>query len=167
MSNYYSQYLDLLMECDNNIRDDRLVDFTLKHGFEIWEDYRKYKPRKEYKYMLTFTLDDSKVTVPRETYLRKIEAYIVRLLDKPENFRFYYSNEHRSTNCHWHVIIHRYERLKSDKLTYYRKNYGFVHQSKSFILEDQPSVDYLGKENQILTVRGPELEIEEKMVEII
>lgn len=167
MSNYYSEFIDLLNECNGNIRDDRLVNFTLLHGNDIWEHYRMYRPRKEYKYMLTFTLDVNKIDLNRERYLDKVEQYIVRLLDKPENHRFYYSNEHRESNCHWHVIIHRYSALKSDKLTYYRKHFGFVHQSKSFVLDDKPSVYYLGKENEIITVRGPDLEISEELVEII
>lgn len=113
----------------------------------------KYKKPKEYKYMLTFTLDPKKVNLSDRAVKSKIEDYIVNLLKTSENDRFYYSREHDDSNTHWHVIVHRKVPLRQDKLTYYKKKYGNVDVSRSKDLSDKNSFAYLGKESAIVTIK--------------
>lgn len=141
-------------------KDDEAIDYVLKHGMDIWIDMSKSKHNvkikikpSEYKYMVTFTLDPKKVDIKDRQLLLKIESYIVNLLKTTDNFRFYYAREHDDTNPHWHCIVHRTLPLKQDVLAYYKKKYGLVDVSRSRNLSDEHSLEYLGKESKIVTVK--------------
>lgn len=121
-------------------------------------DYLKDKKRKkekpsEYKYMITFTLDPKKVDLTSSEQKNTIERYIVNLLKCTDNFRFYYVREHEFTNTHWHAIVHRKIPFTQDKLAYYKRKFGNVQVNRSKELDDEFSLKYLGKENEIIYIK--------------
>lgn len=152
-------YFDLFVSNQEILTQDEMIEFVLAHGPRIWQDMKssayfstkkgeKVKPS-EYKYLITFTLNPSKVDLKDSKIKSKIENYIVGLLKVPENHRFYYSREHDTTNTHWHCIVHRKTPFVQDKLRYYKKQYGNIDISRSKNLSDEDSVKYLGKESVI------------------
>lgn len=123
---------------------------------EIVRDVKSYEPEKVYKYMLTFTIDPNKVKMNdaewRLINIDKVETYICNLMRKPETTKCYYVCEHKTTNCHFHVILYRKSALKSDYLSYYKKTFGHVDVSRSRDLTDTHSEKYLSKESEIIQI---------------
>lgn len=156
-------YFDLFIKYEQTLCKDDLITFVEKNGPQIWYDMKSsdhflHQKRvkviqSEYKYLITFTLNPSKVDLKDSDLKSKIEAYIVGILKVPENHRFYYSREHDNTNTHWHCIVHRKTPFVQDKLRYYKKQYGNVDISRSKDLTDEHSVKYLGKESIINYVK--------------
>lgn len=150
--NYYVEFLEKLSENGEDIRSPEMLDFTVRYMKQIIRDARYWEPVKEYKYMITFTLDPKKVDLSDEVLKDHIEKYIVKLLSKPEVLKFYYTREHNSTNTHWHCVVHRTSAMRSDYLTYYKKHYGAVNVSRSRDLSDTHSEQYLSKESKIIKI---------------
>lgn len=149
--NNYQLWLDKLQEQDGDIRAPEMLAYTIKHMAEIVRDARNWEPKKEYKYMLTFTMDPKKIE-NNQSNRDKIELYICNLMRKAETSKCYYSKEHELTNCHWHVILHRNKALESNYLSYYKKVFGHVDVSRSKILGDTESTKYLSKEGKIIEI---------------
>lgn len=150
--NKFQEWLEKSKEFQQDYRNPELLDFTIKNMEAIIKDYKDWDPPKTYKYMLTFTLDPKKHDLTNEEFKNRVELYIVNLIRKPEVTKAYYTREHNNTNPHWHVIVHRSSALKSDYLSYYRKNFGLVDISKSKKLEDTQSIEYLSKESEIVQI---------------
>lgn len=152
--NYYDEFMKLSRTCT----ESELISFVLAHGERIVKDALSSKTvreadLKEYKYMITFTLDPKKVDLKSAEDVQKVEDYIVKLLKCSANFRFYYAKEHADSNPHWHVVIHRYKPFPQSEVSYYKKKYGMVDISRSKILIDEASMKYLGKESNIVTIK--------------
>lgn len=149
--NEYQIWSDKLRDHNGDIRAPEMLAYTIKHMAEIVRDARDWEPVKEYKYMLTFTMDPKKIE-NTDMNRDKIELYICNLMRKAETSKCYYSKEHELTNCHWHVILHRKSALKSDYLSYYKKTFGHVDVSRSKDLGDTNSMKYLSKEGKIYQI---------------
>jgi len=149
--NYYETFLQ---KTENKLpgRDNEYIDWITQFMSKIVRDAKLWEPEKTYKYMLTFTLDPNKVDLKDTEKKDKIEKYIENLIRRPEATKAYYVREHNETNTHWHVVVHRSSALKSDYLTYYKKNFGNVHTSRSKSLDDNHSIKYLSKENEIIII---------------
>lgn len=150
--NFYEQFLIKLKENNFDHRAPDLVAFTTENMQKIVHDIKYWEPEKEYKYMLTFTLDPSKVNLKDNDKKDKIEKYISNLIRGPDTIKAYMAREHNDSNTHWHVIVHRRKALKSDYLSYYKKTYGRVDTSRSKNLEDTHSMKYLTKESEIIQI---------------
>lgn len=141
----YREFLRLSNE--KGERHPEVLDYVIKHGFDIIKDARNYTPDMEYKYMITFTVR-SELRHMHNT----IEEYILNLL-KPMCFKLYYSKEHVKTNVHWHCVIHMTSRIVHSKFRYYKQKYGFVDISRSKDLSDENSIKYISKESEVIHVK--------------
>lgn len=149
--NKYAEWLNMLEEENNDVRNPDVLRFFISNMKEIVHDVKSYTPSKKYKYMLTFTIDPKKHEVTSDLK-DKIEIYICNLMRKPETTKCYYVREHDKTNCHWHVILYRKSAIKSDYLSYYKKTFGHVDISRSKDLSDTHSEKYLSKESEIIQI---------------
>lgn len=137
------------------IRDEFVLHYFMQNQKEILQDAKTCKIRTEHKYMITFTIDPKKHTNLNElNFQDKVEKYIVKILT-PLSDRLYYSKEHKDSNVHWHVCVHRKKAFPYEKLAHYKKTYGHVDVSRSRVIEnDENTIKYLGKESQIVTIKG-------------
>lgn len=107
--------------------------------------------------MVTFTVDPKKhPDLNQMDKIKQIEKYIVKVC-APLAGRAYFAREHDNSNVHWHVIIHRNTRLPYEKFGHYKRVYGNVDISRSHQLDDQNSINYLGKESEIQIIKGQKL----------
>lgn len=146
--NYFQEFVDLLYKYNQNERHPNIIKFLVAHGDTIMKDYKNWKPKKVYKYMLTFTIDPKKVQGQNDTKVQdSIELYISKLLKDSKYEKVYYVKEHADSNCHWHAVIYSNNRFKQQDIAYYKKKYGNVDISRSHDISDEHTMKYLSKEN--------------------
>lgn len=155
-SNYVSQWSK---KYGTDPRCKESLEWIIKHSFHLQRDIKTYKPDEFYKYMLTFTIDPSKVDIScdsdKKVWIEYVDTYIHNLLFKNKTiYRAYYSREHDESNVHWHAIVHCHAAFDHKMLNYYKKTYGLVDVSRSKQLEDENSIKYLGKESEITHIKG-------------
>lgn len=151
----YEQFLQHSVE--HGERSQITIDYLVKHMKDIIEECRNYKPKKVYKYMLTFTVKPG-----CKQSSEWIEKYIIKLMLKDQTLTtVYYVKEHADTNVHWHVIIKTQVPYKYAKLDYYKRTIGRVDVDPSQVKHDEFSSKYLEKEGQLVILKG---ELEKKLI---
>lgn len=143
---YYEEFLNKMAEY-GTVRKPEFFQWYIKNLDNILRDAQHYKPKKEYKYMLTFTIDPKKHNPTEGLVQASIEKYIIKLLKDSKNSKFYFAKEHANSNCHWHCVIHRDTIFRQDIVRYYKQKYGHVDISRSHDLSDEHTEKYLSKES--------------------
>jgi len=132
----------------------KAVDYLLKHHSAILAEAKNYKCKKDYKYLVTFTVDP--VKYKRDNLTQDwIEKYIVKLIKQDDNiYCGYYCKEHADSNVHWHVVVKCNKALKYSRFDYYKRTVGLVDISSSYVKTDEFSSKYLEKESKLIIIKG-------------
>lgn len=157
MKNYFTTALDMSQD-DSPLGKEKLIEFISSHSSDILKDSKRHvwpKEEKEYKYMLTFTMDPSVFDDIHDPDTQDlVQLYIEKVLSHRVIHKSYYVKEHADSNCHWHAIIHTKYAYNTNNLAYYRRYYGHVDLSRSTIKTDEFSMKYLEKENKVTIIKG-------------
>lgn len=129
-------------------RSRELTDYIQKYYRELLHDAINYKPKKDYLYMLTFTIDPKKVASLNDIGTQdKIELYISKLLSRCcREVRLV--KEHADTNCHWHASIICDKYFDHKNISYYKRVYGLVDVSRTRSNSIEKTLKYMEKENE-------------------
>lgn len=110
-----------------------------------------------YMYMVTFTLDPSKVAYDDLKMIGKVEKYIHKILTSKslshiKDCKISYEIG-KSDNPHWHVYANCDKCLKKDRFKVYIAKYGNVDISKSRTSNSESIDTYLSKQNPFLILK--------------
>lgn len=136
---------------DENPRSDELAELIINHGTELLEFIKNIKPKRTYRYMITFTIDPKKVVATQEIQAI-IEAYIVKQVYKHSDVA-YLAKEHPTSNVHWHVVLTRSMKLKYNEFNYYKTHYGNIDISLSKTESIEDGLKYISKETTPIQIK--------------
>lgn len=146
-NDYYNHSLTCPLKYPHTCHN--LIDFILKKGEQGYRDVvheMNKHVKKEYHYLITFTLDPSKG--PFETDL--VEKYICKLLTS-KSLKLIVADVvyeiGASDNSHWHAYARSLTPLKKNRFSTYINRYGNVDISKSKSQDSSHILTYLNKEN--------------------
>lgn len=111
----------------------------------------KIKGRKEYVYMITFTIDPAKI--PDVSKMKnKIQDYIISQSERKALNLIRYEiveEEHKDGRPHWHALAVSTKYLSKDRFNFYIKNFGNIDLSKSYSQQPQEIINYMSKSGLI------------------
>lgn len=103
--------------------------------------------RKEYMYLVTFTIDTKKYT---EKNYDEIKKYIIKQFQRKPlqvtKAQIVQEGNGKDKHIHWHVAVHTMTPLKKDRFHYYIKKYGNIDISKSKSNSYDELQNYISKE---------------------
>lgn len=137
---------------DENPRSDELAELIIHHGAEILEYVIKLKPKRTYRYMITFTVDPKKISAASKDTQDSIESYIIRQVRRHSDVA-YIAKEHATSNVHWHVVLTRKMKLKYNEFNYYKTHYGNIDISLSKTESLEDGLKYISKETTPLQIK--------------
>lgn len=149
---YYEEFLEKMKLFSSErefMNDPECYSWFSRNQIFIIRDAAKWKESsKEYKYMITFTIDPKKHSNKNDVqFQEEVEGYIVKLLKDRRRFKtVYYVKEHAETNVHWHAVVYSNTSFKQDLVRYYKNKYGHVDVSRSHEMNDEHTQKYLSKD---------------------
>lgn len=145
----YTQWQKLEQE---KPRSDELAQLIIQHGLELLEYIKTIKPKKTYRYMITFTIDPKKIDASSTDTQARIEAYIIKQTSKHSDTA-YIAKEHPTSNVHWHVVLTRPKKLKYNEFNYYKSHYGNIDISLSKTESIEDGLKYISKESKPIQIK--------------
>ncbi len=124
----------------------------------LWPAYKKeikkqmdikYKPKKYYYYLITFTLKENHkdYTLIENYILGQVERKALHIVEA------HYTKElTKKGRPHWHVAVKSEKCIPKNRFNYYEKKYGKIDISKSVTNTIDESINYINKENQSITL---------------
>lgn len=153
----YRQEFFIKYDAIKTLRQNKALDRATEQAYLDWfiHNYNnivvalKQPVKKEYRYMITFTIDPKKHPNSNEQKFQdEVQEYIEKLLIKNSN-TCSIVKEHSTTNVHWHASVVRDKYIDQKIVQYYKIKYGHVDISKSFMSSEEFAHKYMQKEQQI------------------
>lgn len=112
-----------------------------------------------YIYMVTFTLDPKKIKGDKQQHLKKVEDYIIKLINSKtlKHVNVSYMAHERgkdNDNDHWHLSMECSKSLKKDRFTTYIKRYGNVRIDKSRTGKMVHIWEYIQKDSEPICIKN-------------
>lgn len=142
------QYHTLVQNGFQDVDHQKLRDTLTLNFMDKYEKYLKqHKPKKDYRYLVTFTLDTKK-TLPEDDV---VEGYIISQFvdrDALKVIEAHIVKEKTQQNIsHWHVAVSTAKCLKKDRFNYYIKKYGNIDISGTKAQTLNEALNYINKDN--------------------
>ncbi len=134
-----------------------ITDMIISQGIEFHRkfiNYLKIRDKKQYIYLVTFTVDPKKVP-DYKTRITEIEGFIQAqgLRTALHLSKYSFVREYTKKGVpHWHACVVSDKCLKKDRFQYYTKKYGSIDISKNKAQQTSEMLNYMSKYGNIVDV---------------
>lgn len=151
MDNYIDQYIVCIQAgCASDWAEANQSIYTSEAFHKAFVKRCKEKKKKDYHYMITFTISPKLHPEINSELKTKILEYITAQAERTGlhvKEMYYVEENHKNGRPHWHVSLTTTKAIKKALFSYYQKLYGNIDFSRSKGKTNQDTLAYMSKSN--------------------